>query len=1253
MLKYILNIIFFSSLVLLSKESASQIYVDGADFISSPSYVEIGTIKVANKKDRNELFSLTSSEIAIERSYLDGLGRRLELVGIKKSPTQKDIIQFFKYNTLGQTPIDYLPYLSSDGTGSYHPVYLNNPGTSAITEQANYYQNGTSDKVADDTKPYRQEAYEQSPAQRLLKIGSLGDNFQIDQNYKSMTYRSNTSLDAVRIWETNGTSFQFYSAGVLTVKEGTDERGNKQIIFIDKVGREILKRDQIDETIQGNFTSYLETYYVYDDIGRLAFIVPPNAVAKLKIANPSVWDLANNVDKLVFYFKYDSKSRISEKKVPGSQPTYIVYDPQDRPLLIQDGLMKTSNKWYYFKYDSKGRTVSEGVYQNSIYTSQSTMQTYVDGTYGSNFYEERNISTNGYSNVCFPNSNLEDWVYYYYDDYDFDGNGTADYSYQSQGLPGEGTSVNYVRAILTGIKKRVIGSSNWLLTIYFFDKNGNKIQTQTSSQLNSSVTSYRTVVVDFTGKVIRAKTVKNIGTFISNVENIYAYDHADRIIQIQQSNYTGSSFTVVAAYEYNELGQLVDKKLHSTNGITFLQSLDFRWNIRNQLVSVNNSSLTSDAGITNDESNDLFGLQILYNTFDAGISNANLYNGLISGVKWSSKTNSTPDEKSYSFEYDKLNRLKNAFYKGKAYGTSTWTKEVGAFDEKNISYDYNGNILTLKRYKSSSGIATLVDDLAYAYNSNNDNNQLLNITESSSTSDVVGFRNYTGSNLDYEYDENGNLKKDPKKGITITYNLLNKPDRITFYNQTNRYIQYTYDSKGVRLTSQIVDNGVVLKKIDYIEEYVYETVGSTTNLLNFSMSEGRVRKNGNTYTFEYVITDHQGNARVSFEDQGGTAVVVQENSYYPFGLLMPGYTWTNTSNKKLFNNGSTWQNDFANLPDYYSTFYRDYDPVLGRFTKVDPKAIIMASETPYSFASNNPVNANDPFGDVRISDFKDMGAFLNWIGSGGDINSLTDFHNDEILTIFSKGDYIDEPDVQISIVNGMIVVSIVGTTDAGTPGLMNAHRDRATGEVGMTDQDYKDGVISGQQPTIDWSTVVIDFGSFWNKMIGNDVGAMDYVWTGLALVGGLAEMSAGLLTAEFGVGVYATVDGFTRTSAAFYKLGLLLDGRKLDADAAPGNLGAVLGKGIDYTIGSDEHNWQKSLGFANDVATIAITGFAPKTAGDIPQIISDANAFKSALSISQITDAEKKMETVVGAANFVLNGVVGIPYTYKGFLENK
>lgn len=89
--------------------------------------------------------------------------------------------------------------------------------------------------------------------------------------------------------------------------------------------------------------------------------------------------------------------------------------------------------------------------------------------------------------------------------------------------------------------------------------------------------------------------------------------------------------------------------------------------------------------------------------------------------------------------------------------------------------------------------------------------------------------------------------------------------------------------------------------------------------------------------------------------------VVQSNNYYPFGLRH-ATSWTRPEavpNAFLYNAGSELNEKTKN----YETFFRQYDPALGRFTGVDPLAAKFASLSGYHYAYNNPVMFNDPLGD--------------------------------------------------------------------------------------------------------------------------------------------------------------------------------------------------------------------------------------------------------------------------------------------------
>ncbi len=57
------------------------------------------------------------------------------------------------------------------------------------------------------------------------------------------------------------------------------------------------------------------------------------------------------------------------------------------------------------------------------------------------------------------------------------------------------------------------------------------------------------------------------------------------------------------------------------------------------------------------------------------------------------------------------------------------------------------------------------------------------------------------------------------------------------------------------------------------------------------------------------------------------------------------------------------------LGGIYTAFYRSYDPAIGRWLQVDPKAESFASMSPYTGMGNNPISITDPLGDSIILNF--------------------------------------------------------------------------------------------------------------------------------------------------------------------------------------------------------------------------------------------------------------------------------------------
>lgn len=995
-------------------------------------FVQQENIRVAGITTDAQIATLNNLQKQTSRVYTDGMGRTLQTVGVDASPLQNDIIQPVAYDNLGRQTTSYLPYagLATDTLGSFRANAL----TSA---QAAFYNQTSQYLIAKDANPYTQQVFENSPLQRLLQSGMVGNGFQpvAGQHYKTVSYRYNnvTQDGSILVWNPDGTftTSNFYADNKLSVTDGKDEDNIETLSFTDAAGRIVLKR-QIKSG--GN----LDTYYVYNLAGMLVYTIPPLATVKLA-ANS--YNLATApLKNLVFHMVYDNLGRLVEKTIPAKGTMYVVYDPLNRPVLMQDASMLAANKWNYIKYDAQGRAASQGIYADATHVGRVAMQTYVSGLTGYNtaWFESRQatISNGGYyTNSIFPTTGLTPLAYAYYDDYDMNMNGTADFGYKTQGLTGEGVpTAAKLKGVPTMVSTTTVGaglSATWLTSVTFYDKWGNPIQSRSNNHLyhpgDTVLTDTKTSVPDFTGVPQLSQVVKQTGASTSiKVLTGFTYDHMNRVTTIkQQYNGTGS-LQAVASYSYNELGQVIKKGLGYVNATTWLQNVDMRYNIRGQLLSINNSKLANDAGVTNSDANDVFGMQMLYDQVDANLSNTGYFNGKLSGVKWMSKDGSgnSSYERAYKYGYDDVGRYTSSAYAERTTaGTGTFNNNVGGFNE-NVTYaNENGNITALTRNSSTQGTNAniQVDNLTYTYDSTNPN-QLQKVTDGTGANYTgLGFRNLTGSTANYSYDVNGNLTADPYKGLSaIAYNVLNRTDKISFTSSANRYIDYTYDAGGTLLKKRQYDNvggvATLQNTTDYVDGFVY----LNGTLQYFAIPEGRVLNVSGSLKQEFVIADQQGNARVSFQDSGtGTALVKQENSYYAFGLVMANspVTTPTTPNKQLYNGGSEWQNDYANLPDYYQTFNRNYDPAIGRFVGVDPVAESADGMTTYQYANNNPVMYNDPLGDLAklpidipvcvncdihtnkksSTDDSDFGGIPDWArssdfgGSGGASNSYGAF----------------------------------------------------------------------------------------------------------------------------------------------------------------------------------------------------------------------------------------------------------------------
>lgn len=933
-------------------------------------------------------------------SYIDGLGRTLQDVLIKGSPIGNDIVQPYYYDQYGRQSIQFLPYVATVGSGTYKD--------NAYSAQPAFYNTQT--KVAKSPYPYSESVFDGSPLNNVIENSAPDTDWKLGNGHTTkVSTSSNIDNDILMFYKTATGDFNldaahgyYYSGNQLTASKVTDAQGNYSYIYTDKQGKTICTRQFLEVRYAGPgstlpYNYYLTTYLIYNDFGQPELIIPPKAF-DLMVSNNNYSVNALTQD-LVFKYVYDERHRLIEKKVPGISWTYIVYNQLNQPVLFRDANLTAQNKWSFIKYDILGRPILSGLFNATGLTNFSTRAlAQVQFNLNQPAIGESEVVLDasnpyGYTNVTLPNTGLDILTVNYYDDYDFDNNGVADYTFNATAIPCTqiatggrtfpctpytNTVTKRTRGYLTGSRIKVLDPTNptqWQIAAVFYDNDGQAIQSQSNDHMGG--TDLVNMVYDFAGNVIHTQQLHTLtGQANLQILNHMTYDKMGRLKQVDQKNNNDGAI-ILSNYNYNELSQVIEKNVHKISnaaGYTFLQSMDYRYNIHGNLTSINNIDLTSDMASnplngTNDDVNDIWGMQLNYNTNTSGVNGTKQYTGNVSEKKWRSITDNI--KRAYGYDYDKAERLKASTYIEYNTSTSAWATNAGKFDEKDITYDANGNIMSLKRYGYQVATSSfgLIDNLTYQYNGN----FLGAVNDAVSTHGQMDFKD-NGSVItnEYSYDGNGNKITDPNKKITnITYNHLNLPTLINFSTGGGAdKIEYTYDASGARLRKKVTQGSIITTKY-YAGVFEYINNSGTTVLESFHTSEGRcVPTNASgtlTFRYEYQYTDNTGNVVMAFTDMDGNGTitpaseVIQQSSYYSFGMRIEGLNTLQigVENKYKFG-GKELQDELGlNELDFGARFY---DPAIARWGNIDPMADAAPNWTPFRYCFNNPITVTDPTG---------------------------------------------------------------------------------------------------------------------------------------------------------------------------------------------------------------------------------------------------------------------------------------------------
>ena len=223
--------------------------------------------------------------------FYDNLGRPKQNITLGGSPNHHDVVQPIEYDEFSREPKKYLPFAKTIRNGKFE--------MSPIAAQGSFYN--SIEDIAHDSKPYSLTSFEASPLNRALRDYGPGEIWHNNSKYIEHKYLTNvhgesSGQEKIYAWTINNEMLTlhrevtnyvvnggYYASGQLSIKSTIDEEGNETREYINKSGQLLIKKvyvtgNKTDFNTPGNWA---ETYYVYDDLGNLSVVIPPEGAQSI------------------------------------------------------------------------------------------------------------------------------------------------------------------------------------------------------------------------------------------------------------------------------------------------------------------------------------------------------------------------------------------------------------------------------------------------------------------------------------------------------------------------------------------------------------------------------------------------------------------------------------------------------------------------------------------------------------------------------------------------------------------------------------------------------------------------------------------------------------------------------------------------------------------------------------------------------------------------------------------------------------
>ena len=940
--------------LLMAQDNSSAI----AEIVTPPTIISGSTnrnyvSKAVFTQSVGKLTTVSPARAIINTTYYDGFGRKQQTV-LRNNNSGKDLADYYEYDTRGRVMRQYLPG-SISGSGNYASL------DQITASHVSLYPE-------DATNAYISIGYDASVTPRAITTHKAGTDWHASAGTRSQYHINKTSgkYSCNKYMVKDGSLYQSgeYPSGRLHVTSIIDEDNHETIIFKDFNDSTYLHRRVLDENI------YADTYYVYDQLGNIRYVIPPMASDTLNsLSSGIIPDNNKIINDYCYIYKYDNRNRLEEKKHPGAQPIYYVYDNSNRLRYSQDGNQRNKGEWTTYAYDSLFRLAYSCEVELLIMPATQLRQA-VSSLTNVTYYSGEDGILGGYTNVIPYGIISEINTINYYDHYRFlelysDDKESLEYKtvknydwrYTDTINP---RHVNW--GMLTGSVTSVIGDSILLPCANYYDRKGRLIQSCEKNHLGGyDRKMYR---LSFSGNPISLRHEHS--TADTSCVDIYSFSYDIQLRPTSVSlSHNGSESMQEFSNTYNLLGQLSSQSL----GEGMIET-SYQYNIQGWNTHIEN---------------DKFRQRLYYETHPS--NGTKCLTGNICAMSWASDGkdnggNIAPAiQRTYLYEYDRLDRLTSAEYEEDTPRSDFTYQTTNAPDySTSYAYDLNNNITALcRKGLASRELADTyelwtfdeIDNVVMTY----DGNQLRKINDA--TDDVILSSSMDITDREHfnSYDSNGNLSHSPDKDIwEISYNRLNLPELIVLEN--NNRIRFKYDSNGRKLSEiyEVYHFGyppsLELEPLtvnepqatsgyyteashrDYCGNYIYQNGKVSMVSTPAGYISGNMRY--------YYLKDYQGNNRVVLNQNG---VVQQVNHYYPYGSLM-GEGFNASSQPYRYGGKELVTLEGLNISDFGA---RWLDSPSGSFTTMDPLCENFTQYSPYIYSLGNPIKYIDPNGmDVTI-----------------------------------------------------------------------------------------------------------------------------------------------------------------------------------------------------------------------------------------------------------------------------------------------